>query len=91
MCVELSVVPDKRVGRHRPMDRDIPARTPPVYMNLRVLEVLAAFGCLALFVVLLVALPELMNGMEGLAYVVALVVFIAVLSIAGYLIDKKAA
>ncbi|NMA11284.1 MAG: hypothetical protein GX932_09835 [Methanomicrobiales archaeon] len=73
------------------MDRDIPARTPPVYMNLRVLEVLAAFGCLALFVVLLVTLPDLMVEMEGLAYVAALVAFIAALSIAGYLIDKKVA
>jgi hypothetical protein len=60
-------------------------------MNLRVLEVLAAFGCLALFVALLVTLPALMVGIEGLAYVFALVVFIAALSIAGYLIDKKVA
>ncbi|MDD4566630.1 hypothetical protein L21_1543 [Methanoculleus chikugoensis] len=60
-------------------------------MNLRVLEVLAAFGCLALFVVLLVTLPDLMVEMEGLAYVAALVAFIAALSIAGYLIDKKVA
>ncbi|WP_301677259.1 hypothetical protein [Methanoculleus methanifontis] len=61
-------------------------------MNLRVLEVLAAFGCLALFIALLVTLPKLMGEvMEGLAYVVALVAFIAALSIAGYLIDKKVA
>lgn len=59
-------------------------------MNLRVLEVLAAFGCLALFIVLLVMLPAQMVGMEGLSYVIALVVFIAALSIAGYTIDKKA-
>ncbi|BBL68469.1 hypothetical protein [Methanoculleus chikugoensis] len=60
-------------------------------MNLRVLEVLAAFGCLALFVVLLVTLPDLMVEMKGFAYVAALVAFIAALSIAGYLIDKKVA
>lgn len=60
-------------------------------MNLRVLEVLAAVGCLALFVVLLVALPDVMAGMVGLAYIVALIVFIAALSTAGYLIDKIAA
>ncbi|WP_300998881.1 hypothetical protein [Methanoculleus sp.] len=60
-------------------------------MNLRVLEVLVAFGCLALFIVLLVMLPTLMMGMEGLAYVIALVVFIAVLSTAGYTIDKLTA
>jgi len=36
-------------------------------------------------------LPTLMAGMEGLAYIVALVVFIAVLSTAGYTIDKMAA
>jgi hypothetical protein len=40
---------------------------------------------------LLVTLPALMVGIEGLAYVFALVVFIAALSIAGYLIDKKVA
>jgi hypothetical protein len=60
-------------------------------MNLRVLEVLVAVGCLALFIVLLVMLPAVMVGMEGLAYVVALVVFIALLSSAGYMIDKMAA
>jgi hypothetical protein len=60
-------------------------------MNLRVLEVLVAFGCLALFIVLLVTLPPMMAGMEGLAYVAALVIFIAVLSTAGYTIDKMTA
>ncbi len=60
-------------------------------MNLRVLEVLTAVGCLALFIVLLVMLPALVGGIEGLAYVVALVVFIAALSTAGYTIDKMAA
>ncbi|HQD26479.1 MULTISPECIES: hypothetical protein [Methanoculleus] len=60
-------------------------------MNLRVLEVLAAFGCLALFILLLVVLPGLMVGMEGLSYIIALIVFIAVLSTAGYMIDKVAA
>lgn len=59
-------------------------------MNLRVLEVLVAFGCLALFIVLLVTLPSVLVGMEGVAYVVSLVVFIAVLSTAGYMIDKMA-
>ncbi|MDK2916688.1 MAG: hypothetical protein PWR25_1245 [Euryarchaeota archaeon] len=60
-------------------------------MNPRVLEVLAAFGCLALFVALLVTLPNMMVEMEGVAYIVALVAFIAALSTAGYLIDKRAA
>lgn len=60
-------------------------------MNLRVLEVLAAFGCLVLFIALLVMLPGLMVGLEGLAYVVALVAFIAALSTAGYMIDRMAA
>lgn len=60
-------------------------------MNLRVLEVLAAVGCLALFIVLLVALPNLIAGIEGFAYIIALVIFIAALSIAGYQIDKMAA
>lgn len=60
-------------------------------MNQRVLEVLAALGCLVLFIVLLVMLPSLMAGVEGLAYVMALVVFIAALGTAGYMIDKVAA
>ncbi|MBT0733546.1 hypothetical protein KH990_09230 [Methanoculleus bourgensis] len=73
------------------MDRDIPAHVPRLYMNLRVLEVLAAFGCLVLFIALLVMLPSQMVGLEGLAYVVALVAFIAALSTAGYMIDRMAA
>ncbi len=66
-------------------------------MNLRVLEVLVAFGCLALFVMLLVMLPKLVEGIEELSwmqgplYIIALVVFIAALSTAGYMIDKKVA
>ena len=73
------------------MDRDIPAHAPPLYMNTRVLEVLAALGCLILFIALLVMLPAQMVGFEGLAYVIALVAFIAALSTAGYVIDKVAA
>jgi len=38
-----------------------------------------------------VLLPGLVMEMEGLAYIVALVAFIAALSAAGYMIDKKAA
>lgn len=60
-------------------------------MNPRVLEVLAAIGCLALFIVLLVALPGLMTEVQGLAYIAALVIFIAALSTAGYMIDKRTA
>jgi len=41
-----------------------------------------------IFVLLLVVLPDLMAGMEGFAYVAALVVFISSLGIAGYLIDR---
>ncbi len=60
-------------------------------MNPRVLEVLAAVGCLVLFIVLLVALPGLMAGVEGFAYITALIIFIAALSTAGYMIDKRTA
>ncbi|NLM30549.1 MAG: hypothetical protein GX216_09050 [Methanomicrobiales archaeon] len=73
------------------MDRDIPAHAPPLYMNPRVLEVLAALGCLILFIILLVLLPTQMGELKGLAYVIALVVFISALSTAGYMIDKVAA
>jgi len=60
-------------------------------MDIRVLEVLAAVASLALFVALLVGLPALMAGAQGLAYIIALVIFIAALSAAGYWIDKMAA
>ncbi|WP_332449316.1 hypothetical protein [Methanoculleus sp.] len=57
-------------------------------MNLRVLEVLAGLGSLILFIALLVMLPGLMAGSEGAAYILALIIFIAALSVAGYSIDK---
>ncbi|WP_292407808.1 MULTISPECIES: hypothetical protein [unclassified Methanoculleus] len=60
-------------------------------MDLRILEVLAAIGSLALFIVVLVMLPAQMEGMTGLSYIVALVIFIAALSVAGYAIDNMAA
>jgi len=60
-------------------------------MNPRVLEVLAALGCLILFIALLVLLPAQMVGLEGLAYIIALIVFISALSTAGYMIDRATA
>ena len=60
-------------------------------MNPRVLEVLAALGCLILFIALLVMLPAQMVGLEGLAYIIALIVFISALSTAGYMIDRVTA
>ena len=60
-------------------------------MNPRVLEVLAALGCLILFIALLVMLPTHMVGLEGLAYIIALIVFISALSTAGYMIDRVTA
>jgi len=75
----------------RPGDRDIPARIPLLYMNLRVLEVLAGAGSLVLFIALLVVLPGFMVESEGAAYILALIIFIAALSVAGYSIDKMVA
>lgn len=72
-------------------DSDIPDHVQLLYMNVRVLEVLAGLGCLILFIALLVMLPGLMAGVEGLAYVAALIIFITALSTAGYVIDNMAA
>ncbi len=60
-------------------------------MDIRVLEVVTAIASLALFIALLVLLPLIMAEFQGLAYLIALVVFILMLSAAGSALDKRAA
>jgi hypothetical protein len=56
-------------------------------MNARVLDVLAAIGSFIVLVVLLITLPYVMN--PGIAYLLGLVGFIVVMSVAGFKITDK--
>jgi hypothetical protein len=60
-------------------------------MDNRILEVVTAVATLALYIALIVLLPMAMPGSQGFAYLIALVVFIVTLSVAGYQLDKRAA
>ncbi|RXE55421.1 hypothetical protein ABH15_11800 [Methanoculleus taiwanensis] len=60
-------------------------------MNIRILEVVTAIASLALFIALLILLPPVMAEFQGLAYLLALVVFILTLSAAGSALDKRVA
>jgi hypothetical protein len=56
-------------------------------MNARVLDVLAAIGSFIVLVILLITLPYVMN--PGIAYLLGLVGFIVVMSVAGFKITDK--
>lgn len=56
-------------------------------MNARVLDVLAAIGSFIVLVILLITLPHVMN--PGIAYLLGLVGFIVVMSVAGFKITDK--
>lgn len=58
------------------------------YMDARILDVLTGAGSLLIFIVLLIALPEF-TGNSGIAYIVALVLFLVTMSGAGYIINEK--
>ncbi|MDN7023526.1 hypothetical protein FGU65_01185 [Methanoculleus sp. FWC-SCC1] len=60
-------------------------------MQNRIIEVLVAVATLALYIALIVLLPMVMAEAQGLAYLVALVIFIVTLSAAGYQLDKRVA
>lgn len=57
-------------------------------MDARILDVLTGAGSLLIFIVLLIALPQYM-GNTGIAYIVALVLFLVTMSGAGYIINEK--
>jgi archaellum biogenesis protein FlaJ (TadC family) len=59
------------------------------YMDARILDVLTGAASLLVFIVLLIALPGLMPGNTGIAYIVALVLFLVTMSGAGYVINEK--
>jgi hypothetical protein len=61
-------------------------------MNARMLDVATGVTSLMVFLILLMALPALpLPGGKGMAYVLAIVVYIALMSGAGFLIREKIA
>ncbi|HOP67421.1 MAG TPA: hypothetical protein PLM96_08665 [Methanoregulaceae archaeon] len=56
-------------------------------MDARLMDIISAVVSFLLFIALLIILPGLMD--PGIAYIIAIVVFIAVMSTAGYLINTK--
>jgi polyferredoxin len=60
-------------------------------MNARTLDVLTGIASLAVFILALMAFPLLVPGQEGMAYVLAIAVYIALMSGAGVLIREKIA
>jgi len=63
-------------------------------MDPRLLDVLSAIGSFIVFLLLLIGLPALMNylqmpGLVGMAYLIAIIAFILVISAAGYMVNEK--
>ncbi|MDD1712414.1 MAG: hypothetical protein LUQ69_04510 [Methanoregulaceae archaeon] len=56
-------------------------------MNARVLDILSAIGSFLVLVILLITLPYMMNA--GIAYLLGLIGFIVVMSVAGFKITDK--
>lgn len=56
-------------------------------MNARALDIVLAIGSFLAFVILLITLPLLMN--PGIAYLIALIGFIMIMSVAGFRITGK--
>jgi len=60
-------------------------------MDARLLDVITGIASILVFVVLLIALPSVIPGQIGLAYLVAFVLYIVAMGGAGYLINEKIA
>jgi hypothetical protein len=61
-------------------------------MNARMLDVATGITSLMVFLIMLIVLPALpLPGGRGMAYVLAIVVYIALMSGAGFLIREKIA
>jgi hypothetical protein len=56
-------------------------------MDARLMDIVSAVVSFLIFITLLIILPALMN--PGIAYIIAIVAFIAVISGAGYMINTK--
>lgn len=59
------------------------------YMDARILDVLTGLASLLVFIILLIALPKVLPGNTGIAYIIALVLFLITMSGAGYVINEK--
>jgi hypothetical protein len=73
------------------MGRHMGEETGWFLMNARMLDVLTGVASLAVFILALMAFPRFMHGQEGMAYVLAIAVYIALMSGAGVLIREKIA
>ena len=62
-----------------------------ISMDARMLDVTTGVTSLAVFMVALIVLPMVLPGEKGLAYVLAIVVYVALMSGAGFLIREKIA
>jgi hypothetical protein len=63
-----------------------------IVMNARMLDVATGITSLVVFILVLIALPALpIPGGKGIAYVLAIAVYIALMSGAGFLIREKIA
>jgi hypothetical protein len=62
-------------------------------MNARMLDVTTGIISLLVFIVMLIALPKLVSGAggQGIAYVLAIAIYIALMSGSGFLIREKIA
>ncbi|HVN66325.1 MAG TPA: hypothetical protein VMT31_06910 [Methanomicrobiales archaeon] len=61
-------------------------------MDARMLDVTMGIGSLAVFIVALIALPKLVPAsLKGVAYIIAIVIYIALMTGTGILIGEKIA
>ena len=75
-----------RRGRHKGEEREEDT------MNARMLDVATGITSLLLFIIVLIVFPSLpVPGGKGMAYVLAIAVYIALMSGAGFLIREKIA
>jgi len=58
-------------------------------MDARLLDVVTGIASILVFIVLLMALPAVLPGQVGLAYLLAFVLYIVAMGGAGYLINEK--
>jgi len=58
-------------------------------MDSRLLDVIIGLACFAILIVLLAFLPMIIPAETGVAYLFSILIFILVLSGAGYLVNKQ--
>ncbi|TAJ44648.1 hypothetical protein [Methanofollis fontis] len=58
-------------------------------MDPRLLDVITGVGSLLVFIAMLIVLPSMIPGSLGIAYILALIIFMVLMSGAGYIINDK--